>query len=106
VRSPRGDSRLAQTFVIVSRPGFLNVRYSTVMAAPAYSRAEGLSTEVSVGPAEGLKHPSMIRCDEISSLARTVLTDYVGALSPAKIRELNRALTIALDIDPTDIEDP
>jgi mRNA interferase MazF len=70
-----------------------------------YSRGEGLITEVAIGPPEGLKHPSVLRCDEVTGLRRTLLRDYVGSLSPEKLREVNRALAIALDIDPDDLED-
>jgi len=32
------------------------------------------------------------------SLPKSVLTDFVGTLPPAKVRELDRALRIALEI--------
>ncbi|HEX8151992.1 MAG TPA: type II toxin-antitoxin system PemK/MazF family toxin [Thermoanaerobaculia bacterium] len=51
-----------------------------------------------MGISEGLKHDSAIHCDELVSLAKTALTDYVGMLSAAKISELNRALSVALDL--------
>ncbi len=52
---------------------------------------------------EGLKHDSSIHCDELVSLPKSVLTNFVGSLSPQKTEELNRALNIALDI--LDLED-
>jgi len=51
-----------------------------------------------IGIDEGMKHDSSIHCDELVSLPKSVLTDYVGTLSAKKIEELNRALKIALDI--------
>jgi mRNA interferase MazF len=51
---------------------------------------------VAVGPAEGLKHDSWIMCDNLVSLRKSGLTAYVGALSPAKVVELSRALKMAL----------
>jgi mRNA interferase MazF len=63
-----------------------------------FSAAGGLSTQVVVGIDEGLKHDSSIHCDELVSLPKSALTQYVGSLSPAKIPALNRALCIALDI--------
>jgi mRNA interferase MazF len=57
-----------------------------------------LSTQVPVGTDEGLKHDSSIHCDALMSLPKSMLTNYVGSLSPAKIQLLNRALRIALDI--------
>ena len=63
-----------------------------------YSAYDGLSTQVPVGTDEGLKHDSSIHCDALMSLPKSMLTNYVGSLSPAKIQLLNRALRIALDI--------
>jgi mRNA interferase MazF len=51
-----------------------------------------------IGIDEGMKHESSIHCDELVSLQKSVLTDYVGTLSAEKIEELNKALRIALDI--------
>jgi mRNA interferase MazF len=53
---------------------------------------------VLIGLDEGLKHESSIHCDELVSLPKSSLTDYVGALTPEKIEELNRALRIALNV--------
>jgi len=51
-----------------------------------------------VGIDEGLKHDSSIHCDELVSLPKSVLTQYVGALSLPKIRSLDQALRNALDL--------
>jgi mRNA interferase MazF len=51
-----------------------------------------------VGVDEGLKHDSSVHCDELVSLPKSLLTNFVGSLSPQKTEELNRALSIALDI--------
>lgn len=99
VRKPGGDPKRARTFVVVSRQVLIDSRFSTVVCAPVFSRGEGLSTQVRVGPEEGLKAPSWIMCDNLLSLRKADLTDYRGALSAAGIRELNRALRIALDLD-------
>jgi mRNA interferase MazF len=74
-------------------------KFSTVICAPVYSRYDALSTQVAVGIEEGLKHDSGIHCDELVSLPKSVLTDYVGELGPPKIRELRRALRIALAVE-------
>lgn len=68
------------------------------MCAPVYTVYDGLATQVLVGVAEGLKHESSIHCDEIVSLAKSMLSNYIGTLSPQKLDQLNRALRIALDI--------
>ena len=92
------DPKKSRVFVIVSRQVLIDSRFSTVICAPIYSTHDGLSTQVLVGVDEGLKHDSSIHCDELISLPKSLLTNFVGSLSLKKIEELNRALSIALDI--------
>ncbi len=92
------DPKRARVFVIVSRQVLLHSRFSTVICAPVYSAHDGLSTQVLVGIEEGLKHDSSIHCDELISLPKSALTQYIGRLSPAKQAELDHALRIALDL--------
>lgn len=54
---------------------------------------------MAVDEAAGLKHPSSIHCDELVSIAKARLTDYVGSLPSGKMREVNEALAVALDLD-------
>ena len=100
-----GDPRRARVVLVVSRQRFIDSGYSTVMCVPVYSSHSGLDTQVAIGPDEGLKHASSLHCDEVLSVRKTILRTYVGSLSAAKLREVNRALSIALDILPEDIED-
>lgn len=83
---------------MVSRQVLIDSKFSTVICAPVYSAYHGLSTQALVGIEQGLKHDSSIHCDDLVSLPKSVLTDYVGSLSPAKLAELNLALRAALDI--------
>jgi mRNA interferase MazF len=92
------DPRKFRVFVIVSRQVLIESRFSTVVCAPVYSAYDGLSTQVPVGIDVGLKHDSSIHCDELVSLPKSTLTHYVGTLSPEKLKALNVALRIALDI--------
>ena len=94
-RDPKGF----RVFVIVSRQTFIERTYPSVICAPIYSNCNGLPSEVEVGVGEGLKHDSCIRCDELVSLQKSALTNFIGSLSPQKIQELNQALKIALEID-------
>lgn len=98
VRHPKEDPRRSRVFVIVSRTTLLESAFSTVTCAPVYSARHGLSTQVPVGADEGLKHESAIHCDELVSLPKSVLTDYVGSLSGSRLSDLNRALAIALEL--------
>ena len=92
------DPRKSRVFVVVSRQVLIDSRFSTVICAPIYSKHDGLSTQVMVGVDEGLKHDSSVHCDELVSLPKSLLTNFLGSLSPQKVEELNRALSIALDI--------
>jgi mRNA interferase MazF len=85
-------------FVIVSRQALIDSRFSTVVCAPIYSERLGLSTQVPVGPAEGLKHDSAVHCDELVSLTKTALTNFIGSLTAQGLGALETALRSALDI--------
>ena len=99
VRHPsRRDPKRFRVFAVASRQVLIDSRFSTLVCVPVYTAYDGLATQVSVGIAEGLAHQSSLHCDEIVSLLKSVLTDFVGALSPGKIAALNRALRIALDL--------
>lgn len=93
------DPKKYRIFVVVSRQVLIDSRFSTVMCAPVYSAYEGLSTQVPVGIDEGLKHDSGVHCDELVSLPKSMLTHYVGMLAPEKMRLLDGALQIALQIE-------
>ena len=100
VRKPSSlDPKKFKVFVVVSRQVLIGSRFSTVICAPVYSTYYGLSTQVRVGTAEGLKHDSSIHCDELISIPKSGLTNFVGSLSNDKIRVLNEALKIALDLN-------
>ena len=98
VRKPGGDVRRSRVFVVVSRQALIDSRFATLVCAPVYSNGEGLSTQVDVGTDEGLKHLSWIACDNLVSLPKSRLTDYVGALSRPSVAKLDRALRAALDL--------
>ena len=98
VYKPGGDPKHYRTFVIVSRQVLIDSKFSTVICAPVFTSGEGLSTQVAVGPDEGLKHPSWIMCDNLVSLRKADLTQFVGSLPKSRLAELNRALKMALDL--------
>jgi len=93
-----GDPKKQRVMTVVSRQALVDSRFPTVVCAPVFTRGHGLETEVSVGPEEGLKHPSWIGCDGLVSIPKTRLTDYVGTLPASKLALLSRALRAALDL--------
>lgn len=75
-----------------------NEDVSTVICAPIYKEVLGLRTEVVVGIAEGLPQESSIRCDFLTLMFKSKLTHFVATLHPEKLRELERALSHALQL--------
>ena len=98
VFKPGQDPKRYRIFAIVSRPALIDSRFSTVVCAPVFSNGEGLSTQIAIGPDEGIKHPSWIMCDNLVIIHKSELTDYVGSLSSTKLTQLNDALKMALDL--------
>ena len=93
------DPKRSRVFVVVSRQVLIDSQFSTVVCAPIYSQYHGLATQVLIDIDDGLKHTSSIHCDELISLPKSVLTDYISRLSQAKLNELKQALKIALNIE-------
>jgi mRNA interferase MazF len=80
VRKPSGDDpKRSRVFVVVSRQVTIDSKFSTVICAP-------------------VKQDSSIHCDELVSISKSLLTDFVGRLGPEKQRELNAALAIAVGL--------
>jgi mRNA interferase MazF len=102
VHKPEGDPKRYRSYVVVSRQGLVDSAYATVVCAPVFTNGSGLSTQVTVGPHEGLKHDNWIICDNLRSLTKSELTDFVGTLSWSKLKELNEALKMALALDEDD----
>jgi mRNA interferase MazF len=90
------DPKKQRVFLIVSRQAVIDNSFSTVICAPVYSRYGGLPTQIETGADEGLKHDSAVYCDELVSLHKSMLTDYIGSLSETQMQLVNAALRIAL----------
>jgi mRNA interferase MazF len=95
-KSSSRDPKRSRVFVVVSRQLLVDSRFATVICAPIFSKHDGLSTQVAVGTESGLKHESSVHCDELVSLPKSMLTDFVGMLSASKLAEVERALAVAI----------
>ncbi len=99
VHRPSGDPKLFRSYVVVSRQTLIDSRFPTVICAPIFSRGQGASTQVFIGIDEGMKHDSWILCDNLVSVRKVEMTQFVGSLASAKIGELDRALKMALALN-------
>jgi mRNA-degrading endonuclease toxin of MazEF toxin-antitoxin module len=93
---PGKDPKRARALVIVSRQTLCDSKADKVVCAPVNTTPDGRSTEIVVGVAEGLKHPSVVNCDQLLLVPKVALTHYLGTLSPVKLTLLRDALRIAV----------
>ena len=70
-----------------------------VTVAPITSTVRGLSTEVRVGPENGLEHPCVISCDNVATIPTASLGRQIGRLMPEQEPALTAALHAAFDLD-------
>lgn len=71
----------------------------TVMVAPITSTLRGAPSEVAVGIEHGLKHTSAVNLDHVQTVERSRLVGYVGRLGAERMRDVCRALAIAVGCD-------
>jgi mRNA interferase MazF len=71
----------------------------TVMVAPITSTIRGAPSEVAVGVREGLKHESAVNLDHVQTVERARLVGFLGHLGPEKMRQVCRALAVAVGCD-------
>lgn len=95
---PSADPRRFRVYLVVSRQGLIDSRYSTILAIPVYTNAANVVTEVPVGPEAGLKSQSWLRCDDLTGVPRASLRHYVGTASPETMELLRRALMLAMGL--------
>lgn len=70
-----------------------------VTVAPVTSTVKGLSSEVSVGPDNGLDAAGVISLDNVVTIPAANLGKHSGQLSAAQERQLAVALVLAFDLD-------
>lgn len=70
-----------------------------VTVAPITSTIKGLSSEVPVGPANGLDHDSAVSIDNVVTIPSTLLGRTLGFLTAEQERLLARAVVLAYDLD-------
>jgi mRNA interferase MazF len=70
-----------------------------VTVAPITTTVRGLSTEVSVGAANGLTVASVVSCDNITTIPSAVVGEQIGVLLDSQEPALREAIAAAFDLD-------
>jgi mRNA interferase MazF len=82
--------------LIVTRSEAIPV-LTRLVVAPVTRTVRGIPTEIAVGKDEGLPDEAAASFDNLQPLNRHLLTQRVGALSPARRHEVCRALDALAD---------
>ncbi|WP_324273589.1 type II toxin-antitoxin system PemK/MazF family toxin [Blastococcus brunescens] len=85
--------------VLVLTRELVRPHLARVTVAPITSTVRGLSTEVPVGPDNGLDHPSVVSCDNVVTIPTAALGRQIGRLLPEQEHVLTAALHAAFDLD-------
>jgi mRNA interferase MazF len=72
---------------------------TAVTIAPITTTVRGLSTEVSVDVANGLSGPSVVSCDNITTIPTSALREQIGTLLDRQEQDLGDAIRAAFDLD-------
>ncbi len=85
--------------VLILTRDLVRPHLSTVTVAPITTTIRGLSTEVHVDAANGLAGPSVVSCDNITTIPATALRAQVGVLLNRQEPDLGEAIRAAFDLD-------
>ena len=72
---------------------------TTVTVAPITTTVRGLSTEVAVDAANGLEGPSVVSCDNVTTIPKGTLGEQIGVLLDHQEQALGDAIRAAFDLD-------
>ena len=85
--------------VLVLTRALVRPHLATVTVAPITTTIRGLSTEVAVGAANGLAGPSVVSCDNVTTVPSRVLGEQIGVLLDDQEAALSAAIRAAFDLD-------
>ena len=85
--------------VLVLTRELVRPHLNAVTVAPITTTIRGLSTEVAVDEANGLTDPSVVSCDNITTVPVDSLGEQIGVLLDRQEPALSRAIQAAFDLD-------
>ena len=84
--------------VLVLTREIVRPHLARVTVAPITTTVRGLSTEVPVGPGNGLDHACVVSCDNLLTVPTEVLGRHLGYLLPDQEPALGEAIRAAFDL--------
>ena len=90
--------------VILTRES-VRPRLTRITVVPVTTTIRGLSTEVAVGPRNGLDHDSVISCDNIQTVDANLIGRHLGHLLADQELLLAEAIMIAFDLEAVSLAD-
>lgn len=84
--------------VLVLTRDVVRPHLTRVSVAPITTTIRGLSSELPVGPVNGLDQDSVVSCDNVLTVPVSVLGRHVGYLLPAQEAGLAEAIRAAFDL--------
>lgn len=85
--------------VLVLTRELVRPHLATVTIAPITTTIRGLSTEVPVDEANGLSGPSVVSCDNVTTIPSDSLGTQIGVLLDRQEQALAAAVRAAFDLD-------
>jgi mRNA interferase MazF len=85
--------------VLVLTRELVRPHLTTVTVAPITTTVRGLSTEVPVSAANGLAEPSVVSCDNITTIPAEAVGAQIGVLLDPQEQALSAAIRAAFDLD-------
>lgn len=85
--------------VLVLTRELVRPHLATVTVAPITTTIRGLSTEVHVDVANGLAGPSVVSCDNVTTIPVSALGAQIGVLLDSQEAALSDAIRAAFDLE-------
>jgi mRNA interferase MazF len=85
--------------VLILTRALVRPHLATVTVAPIATTIRGLSTEVHVDATNGLAGPSVVSCDNLTTIPTHALGEQIGVLLDRQEPALSDAIEAAFDLD-------
>jgi mRNA interferase MazF len=97
---PIHSARLDKTRpVLVLTRELVRPHLNTVTVAPITTTIRGLSTEVVLGPINGLEDRCVVACDHVTTIPVSAMGDQIGQLFDDQEPQLGQAIRAAYDLE-------